>query len=109
MAIAALVALPFGFAGVEPVLAQPSILISALLVGLLSSALPFWLEMVALTRMPARVYGTLTCLEPALGALMGFLFLRESLTVLQCLGIAAVIAAAFGAAVTSKPPVPSPQ
>lgn len=109
MAIAAVLSLPFGLAGAAPVLGNPSILLSAAIVGLLSSALPFWLEMVALTRMPARVYGTLTCLEPALGALMGFLFLRENLTALQCLGIAAVIAAAFGAAVTSKPPVPSPQ
>lgn len=108
MAIAALVALPFGIAGVEPVLAQPSILISAMLVGLLSSALPFWLEMVALTRMPARVYGMLTCLEPALGALIGSLFLHESLTALQCAGIAAVIAAAFGTALTARSPTPLP-
>ncbi|WP_281004907.1 EamA family transporter [Mesorhizobium kowhaii] len=83
--------------------------ISALLVGLFSSALPFWLEMVALTRMPARIYGTLTCLEPGLGALAGFLFLDESLTAPQLAGIAAVIAAAFGAALTSRPPVPSPE
>lgn len=65
--------------------------------------------MVALTRMPARIYGTLTCLEPGLGALAGFLFLDESLTAPQLAGIAAVIAAAFGAALTSRPPVPSPE
>ncbi|AZO01580.1 DMT family transporter [Mesorhizobium sp. M9A.F.Ca.ET.002.03.1.2] len=109
LAIAAALALPFGAAEAGPALVAPSILAAALLVGLFSSALPFWLEMVALTRMPARLYGTLTCLEPALGALAGLLFLRETLTGLQCLGIVAVIAAAFGAAMTNKPPVPSPE
>ncbi|QPC91974.1 DMT family transporter [Mesorhizobium sp. INR15] len=109
MAIAAVLVLPFGVAQAGTALVAPAILTSALLVGLFSSALPFWLEMVALTRMPARIYGTLTCLEPALGALMGFLFLHESLSAIQCAGIAAVISAAFGAAVTSKPPVPSPE
>lgn len=109
IAIAAVLALPFGVAQAGSALVAPSILVSAVIVGLFSSALPFSLEMAALTRMPARLYGTLTCLEPALGALMGFLFLHEVLSGLQCAGIAAVIAAAFGAAVTTKPPVPSPE
>jgi inner membrane transporter RhtA len=107
--IAAAIALPFGIAEAGSGLVAPAILVSALLVGLFSSALPFWLEMVALTRMPARLYGTLTCLEPALGALAGFLFLHEILSPLQCAGIAAVVVAAFGAALTTKPPVPSPE
>ncbi|TJW39632.1 MAG: DMT family transporter, partial [Mesorhizobium sp.] len=109
MAIAAVLALPFGVAEAGSALVAPPILAGAVVVGLFSSALPFWLEMVALTRMPARLYGTLTCLEPALGALAGFLFLHEVLSGLQCAGVAAVIAAAFGAAVTTKPPVPSPE
>lgn len=109
MAIAAVLVLPFGAAQAGAVLLTPSILVSALLVGLFSSALPFFLEMVALTRMPARIYGTLTCLEPALGALMGFLFLHESLAAPQLAGIAAVIVAAAGTALTSRPPVPSPE
>ena len=109
MAIAAVLSLPFGVAEAGPALVAPSILASALVVGLFSSALPLWLEMLALTRMSARLYGTLTCLEPALGALAGFLFLHEILGGLQLAGIAAVVAAAFGAAVTTKPPVPSPE
>lgn len=108
-AIAAVLALPLGFASAGEALLQPSIVTGALLVGLFSSAVPFFLEMVALTRMPARVYGTLTCLEPAMGALIGFLYLRENLSLAQCLGVAAVIAAAFGTAMTSRPPVPSPE
>lgn len=109
IAIAAALALPFGVAEAGSALVAPSILAGALIVGLFSSALPFWLEMVALTRMPARLYGTLTCLEPALGALAGFVFLHEVLTGLQCAGIAAVVVAAFGAAITTRPPVPSPE
>jgi inner membrane transporter RhtA len=106
MAIAAVLSLPFGLSRAAPALLGPHVLAAALL---LSSALPFWLEMVALTRMPARVYGTLTCLEPAFGVVAGFLFLHESLTAFRCMGIAAVIAAALGTAITAKPPVPSPQ
>jgi inner membrane transporter RhtA len=108
MAIAALVALPFGFSAAQPHLSDPYVMAGAAVVGLFSSALPFWLEMMALTRMPAKVYGMLVCLEPALGALIGFLFLHESLSSLQCAGIAAVIVAAFGTAVTARAPVPSP-
>jgi inner membrane transporter RhtA len=108
MVIAALVSVPFGFTAAVPHLANPHVMAGAVVVGLFSSALPFWLEMMALTRMPARVYGMLVCLEPALGALIGFFFLYEKLSALQCAGIAAVIAAAFGAAVTSRGPVPSP-
>lgn len=108
MAIAALLALPFGFSAAWPYLTDPHVMAGAAVVGLFSSALPFWLEMMALTRMPARVYGTLTSLEPALGALTGLLFLHESLSALQCAGIAAVIAAAFGTAVTARAPVSSP-
>ncbi|MDX8454586.1 hypothetical protein RFM98_17640 [Mesorhizobium sp. VK9D] len=58
--------------------------------------------------MPAKVYGKLVCLEPAGGALTGFLFLHEKLNLLQCAGIAAIIAAAFGTAVAGRWPVPSP-
>ncbi|RWG83493.1 EamA family transporter [Mesorhizobium sp.] len=108
MAIAALVALPFGFTAAAPYLTDPHVMAGAVVVGLFSSALPFWLEMMVLARMPAKVYGMIVCLEPAGAAVTGFVFLHESLSALQCAGIAAVIAAAFGAAVTARAPVPSP-
>jgi len=108
MVIAALISLPFGFTAAAPHLTDRYVMAGAAVVGLFSSALPFWLEMMALTRMPARVYGMLVCLEPALGAVIGLLFLHERLNGLQCAGIAAVIAAAFGTAVTARAPVPSP-
>lgn len=108
MAIAAVLALPFGFSAAQPYLTDPHIMAGAAVVGLFSSALPFYLEMLVLARMPAKVYGMLVCLEPAGGALTGFLFLHEKLNLLQCAGIAAVIAAAFGAAVAARRPVPLP-
>jgi inner membrane transporter RhtA len=108
MAIAAVLALPFGFSAAQAYLTDPHIMAGAAVVGLFSSALPFYLEMLVLARMPAKVYGMLVCLEPAGGALTGFLFLAEKLSLLQCVGIVAVIAAAFGAAVAARRPVPLP-
>ncbi|WP_254634254.1 DMT family transporter [Mesorhizobium sp. GbtcB19] len=108
MAIAAVLALPFGFSAAQPHLADPHIMAGAAVVGLFSTALPFYLEMMVLARMPAKVYGMLVCLEPAGGALTGFLFLAEKLNLLQCAGIAAVIAAAFGTAVAARRPMASP-
>ncbi|RTL92599.1 MAG: DMT family transporter [Hyphomicrobiales bacterium] len=107
MAIAAVLALPFGFGAAQAHLADPHVMAGAAVVGLFSSALPFYLEMLVLARMPARVYGMLVCLEPAGGALTGYLFLHEKLDLLQCAGIAAVIAAAFGTAVAARRPAPS--
>ncbi|RWE02243.1 MAG: hypothetical protein EOS76_35805, partial [Mesorhizobium sp.] len=103
MAIAAVLALPFGFSAAEAHLADPHVMAGAAVVGLFSSALPFYLEMLVLARMPARVYGMLVCLEPAGAALTGFLFLAEKLNLLQCAGIAAVIAAAFAGLTPRKP------
>lgn len=108
MAIAAVLALPFGFSAAQPYLTDPHIMAGAAVVGLFSSALPFYLEMLVLARMPAKVYGMLVCLEPGGGALTGYLFLHEKLNLLQCAGIAAVIGAAFGAAVAARRPVPLP-
>ena len=65
--------------------------------GVLFCALPFSLETAALRRMPAKVYGTLTSLEPATGAVMGFAFLGERLTAVQWDGVAAI-----GVATTSR-------
>jgi inner membrane transporter RhtA len=104
MTLAAILVLPIGLAHAGMALFQPPILLSALAVGLFSSAVPFSLEMVALTRMPARVYGTLTSLEPAFGAMMGLLLLGETLALTQWAGIAVVIVAALGAALTARTP-----
>ena len=74
---------------------------------MLGTALPYALEMIALTRLPARTFGTLMSLEPAVGALAGLVLLQQRLTTTQWLAIAAVVAASIGATATirSKTPV----
>jgi inner membrane transporter RhtA len=61
------------------------------------------LEIIALPKIPARTFGTLMSLEPALAALSGMLFLNEHLTTVQWLALAAIIAASMGATLTIKP------
>ncbi len=104
-AIAACLVIPVGILQAGSALLNPPVLLGACVVGFFSSALPYSLEMVALTRMKARVYGTLTSLEPALGALMGLIILHESLTLAQWAGIACVGGAAIGASTTNEKPI----
>jgi inner membrane transporter RhtA len=109
MIMAAILLLPVGLVHAGTALFQTHVLVSAVAVGIFSSAIPFTLEMVALTGMPARVYGTLTSVEPAIGALMGLFLLGEALSLSQWAGIAVVIAAALGAALTMRTPKASPE
>ena len=109
MAIAAILILPVGLHHAGTSLVRPSILLTAAAVGLFSGALPFSLEMMALTGLSARVYGTLTSLEPAVGALMGLALLHEVLDAQQWAGIAIVVAAAAGATLTSRAPPMHPE
>ena len=102
MAIAALVVLPFGLAHAGTALFAPRLLPLALVVAVLSSALPYSLEMVALPRLPAKTFGTLMSVEPAFGALTGLVMLDEQLTARQWLAIAAIIAASVGTTFTAK-------
>ncbi len=102
-AIAALVTIPIGVAHAGAGLFAPPILLDGLVVAILSSALPYSLEMFALTRLPTRTFGTLMSAEPAIGALAGLAFLSESLTTLQWLAIGAVMLAAAGSALTAGP------
>lgn len=103
ISIAALVILPFGVAQAGVDLLRLELLPWALLVALVSTAIPFSLEMYALPRLPAKTFAVLTSLEPAFGALFGLMLLNELLAPAQLVGVAAVIAAAVGAAWTSRP------
>ncbi len=102
MAIAAILVLPIGLHHSGAALLEPSIWVSATIIGILSSALPFSLEMMTLTRLPARAYGTLTSMEPVIGAILGLALLHESLTIWQWAGIGAIVAAVLGTAMTTK-------
>jgi inner membrane transporter RhtA len=104
MTAAALIAAPVGYASAGLDLLSPALLPAALAVAVLSSALPYSLEMVALTRLPQRTFGVLMSLEPALGALSGLILLGERLTLAQSAAVAAVMAASIGSAATARTP-----
>ena len=95
--IAAMLIFPVGLISEGTALFSWSILPSALLVGMFSSALPYWLEMIAMTRLPAQTFGVLMSLEPSLAALSGFIFLHEELSIVQWTALACVMAASAGA------------
>jgi inner membrane transporter RhtA len=78
----------------------------ALGVAVLSSALPYSLEMVALTRLPARTFSTLLSLEPAIAAMAGAAMLDEHLGALQWLAILAIVIAAAGTALSTRRATP---
>lgn len=96
--IAALVVLPFGVAQAGTALLSPALLPMALLVALLSTAVPFSLELYALPRLPARTFATFTSLEPAFGVMSGWVLLGQHLAISQIAGVLGVIVAAAGAA-----------
>lgn len=96
MLVAALVVSPLGFARAGAELWNPSLLPAALAMALFSSALPYSLEMTALRRIPAKTFGILMSLEPAVAALTGFVFLHESLSTTQGLAIVLIIVASLG-------------
>jgi len=107
--VAALIVFPIGVVQAGSSLFHWSLLPVALAVALLSSALPYSLEMVALARMPARTFSILMSLEPAIAALSGMLFLQEQLTGRHWLAIGAIILAALGTASTIRPRANPPQ
>ena len=96
VATAALAPVGISEAGAE--LLVPWILLVATGVGLMSSAIPYTLELEALRRMPAGVFGVLMSLEPAVAAVAGYLVLGEGLVAREIAAILLVVAASAGAA-----------
>jgi inner membrane transporter RhtA len=107
--VASLAIAPFAVAAAGARLLEPRLLALGALVALLSSVIPYSLEMVALRTLPPRVFGILMSLEPATAALVAAVLLREWLTPLQLLAMACVTAASVGAARTpsARDAVPS--
>ena len=106
MVIGAIVIVPFGVAQAGAQLFSPAILPTALAVAVLSSALPYSLEMLAMPRLPTRTVGVLMSLDPAFGALSGLCFLGEHLSWIQWAAIASIMAASAGSAATSRTATP---
>jgi inner membrane transporter RhtA len=98
MTVGAIVLLPIGIGAGGAVLLSPTLLLIGLGVALLSSALPYSLELEALRWMPVRVFGVLLSTEPAAAALIGFLVLRETLSLRAMVAIGLVTVAAAGSA-----------
>jgi inner membrane transporter RhtA len=97
----ALVMAPVGALSAGAALLEPRTLALGLTVGVVSSAIPYSLDLLALRRLPTAVFGVLTSLNPAVAALAGFLVLGEHLPHRQLLGIALVVAASAGITTTS--------
>ncbi|MFJ3963007.1 EamA family transporter [Streptomyces sp. NBC_01232] len=97
MAVAAVISLPLGIAGAGSDLLVPSTIALGVGVAVLSSVLPYTLELLALRRMPAPTFAILMSLEPAIAATAGFLVLNQAMSALDALAIALVIAASMGA------------
>jgi inner membrane transporter RhtA len=111
--IASILVVPIGIAKAGTALLSPAALPYGLAIAVLSTALPYTLEMFALTRLPARTFGILMSVEPVFGAFIGLVVLHELLSALQWAAIAMIILASIGTAWTATAghgsPVPLPE
>ncbi|MER5012924.1 threonine/homoserine exporter RhtA [Morganella morganii] len=102
--IAALIFFPIGaYHSDLSVMFNWAVLPVGVAVAILSTAFPYSLEMVALTRLPTRTFGILMSLEPVIGAMVGIIFLSEHLLFTQWLALSCIVIASMGAALTIKP------
>ncbi|MEV6605970.1 DMT family transporter [Kutzneria sp. NPDC051319] len=97
MGVGALVIAPFGVAEAGSALLDPTILVVGAGVALLSSVIPYSLELEALRKIPPRLFGVLMSVEPAVAALAGMVILGETLRPVQWLAIMCVVTASAGA------------
>jgi inner membrane transporter RhtA len=102
MTVGALVALPFGIVSGGSALLRPEILALGAAVAILSSTIPYALELIALRRLAASAFAILMSLAPATAALAGWLLLGQRLSWLELVGIALVILASIGAVRSSQ-------
>jgi inner membrane transporter RhtA len=111
--IATIIVVPVGVAKAGALLFTAAALPYAFAIALLSTALPYTLEMIALTRLPARTFGILMSVEPAFGAFFGWMILHEVLNGQQWSAIAMIMLASIGttwtAAAHREAPVPMPE
>jgi inner membrane transporter RhtA len=104
--IASIIVVPIGVADAGVRLLSPAALPYGLAIALFSTALPYTLEMRALTQLPARTFGTLMSIEPVFGALFGWMMLSQRLTGEQWAAIALIIVASIGTTWSAKEPGP---
>jgi len=106
--IASIIVVPAGIATAGTALFSVQVLPYGLAIALLSTAFPYTLEMIALTRLPARTFGILMSIEPVFAALIGWAMLRERLSATQWLAITLIILASLGTTWTATARAPAP-
>ena len=102
LCVGTVVLAPVGIAGAGSALLDPKLLLAGFGVAMLSSAIPFSLELEALRKIPARIFGVLMSLEPAVAALAGLVVLGERLGIRAVVAIFFVTVAAAGASLFGK-------
>ena len=102
MVIAAVLMIPFAVPVAGYLVSSPLILLAAFAVALLSTTIPFTLEFEALKKIPARTYGILVSVEPAVAAMVGTLLLGERIGVQGMIAVACVVIAAIGITVSDR-------
>lgn len=107
MTIGAVLTLPLGLAAAGPVIVRPDILLLGAAVAVLSSTIPYALELFALRRIPSSTFAILMSLAPAMAALAGVVLLAQHVSLVGVLAIALVVTASIGA-VRSAGPGPTP-
>ncbi len=101
MLVAALLVTPVGISVAGSSLLNPEWMLAGLGIALLSSAIPYSLEMYSLKHLPKQTFSILLSLEPAVGALAGWLVLSEQLSTQQLGAIVLIMAASMGSAMTA--------
>jgi inner membrane transporter RhtA len=100
---------PIGISEGGAQMLEPRLLAIGVMVGLLSSALPYSLELEALRRMPAKAFGIFMSVEPAVAALVGLVMLNEVLHLREWSAIGCVVVACIGATRTGEPAPEAPE
>ena len=106
---ATMLVLPVGITTGGTGLLRPDVLLIGAAIGLLSSVIPYTFELEALRRMPARVFGILMSLEPAVAALVGLVILGEMLDLREWTAIGCVVVACLGATRSQETPREAPE
>jgi inner membrane transporter RhtA len=104
--VAAIIIAPLGAPAALAALHEPSVLLTAALVALLSSLICYSFEMAALRRLPTRVFGILMSIEPAAAAVAGLLILGQTLAPPQLLALVLVTVASAGVTLTARRAAP---
>ncbi|HEX8052528.1 MAG TPA: EamA family transporter, partial [Thermoleophilaceae bacterium] len=108
MLVGAALLVPVGVADAGGALLEPELLAAGAGVAVLASAIPYTLELEALRRLPAGVFGIFMSIEPAIAALAGWLVLSQGLGARDVVAIALVVAASAGASLTAPPAAEAP-